>query len=87
MILHDDKFISFHHISLIVTKHNCYNRFGDQILLIYDSGIRDKFEGALDGDPLCGILILTNGNVACPCCLFYPMSHVEFKNRLCHMSL
>ena len=31
--------------------------------------------------------ILRNGNVACPCCLFSPMSHVEFKKRVCHMSL
>ena len=27
--------------------------------------------------------ILRNGNVARPCRLFYPMSHVEFKKRLC----
>ena len=31
--------------------------------------------------------ILRNGNVACLCHLFSPMSHVEFKTRLCHMSL
>ena len=43
--------------------------------------------GALDGDPQCRMSILRNGNVACPCRLFDPMSHVKIKNRLCHMSL
>ena len=43
--------------------------------------------GALDGGPKCRMSILRNCNVACPCRLFFPMSHVEFKKRLCHMSL
>ena len=40
-----------------------------------------------DGGPQCRMSILRNGNVACPCRLFYPMSNDEFKKRLCHMSL
>ena len=43
--------------------------------------------GPLMGGPQCCMSILRNGNVACPCRLLYPMSHFEFKNRLCHMSL
>ena len=43
--------------------------------------------GPLMGGPQCRMSILRNGNVAYACRLFYPMSHVEFKNRLCHMSL
>ena len=43
--------------------------------------------GPLMGDPQCRLSILRNGNVACPCRLFFPMSHVEFKKRLCPMSL
>ena len=39
------------------------------------------------GGPQCRMSILRNGNVTCPCRLFSPMSHVEFKKRLCHMSL
>ena len=50
------------------------------------SAIKGPEQGALDGGPQCRMSILGNGNVACPCCLFSPMSHVEFK-RLCHMSL
>ena len=43
--------------------------------------------GPLIGGPQCRISILRNDNVACPCRLFYPISHVEFKNRQCHMPL
>ena len=43
--------------------------------------------GPLMGDPQCRMSILRNGNVACLCPLFSPMSHVKFKKRLCHMSL
>ena len=43
--------------------------------------------GALDGGPQCRMLILRNGNVACLCHLFSSISHVEFKKRLCSMSL
>ena len=35
--------------------------------------------GPLMGGPQCGMSILRNGNVACLCRLFSPMSHVEFK--------
>ena len=35
----------------------------------------------------CHMSILRNGNVACLCCLFSPMSHFEFKKGLCPMSL
>ena len=41
---------------------------------------------ALDGGPQCHMLISRNGNVACPCRLFPPMSHVDFKKG-CHMSI
>ena len=41
--------------------------------------------GPLMGGPQCHMSILRNDNVACPCRLFYPMSHVEFKNRPCHI--
>ena len=44
-------------------------------------------QGALDGGPHCRMSILRNGNIACPCRLFSPMSHVKFKKRLCPMSL
>ena len=37
--------------------------------------------------PQCRMSILINGNVACLCRLLFPMSHVEFKKGLCHMSL
>ena len=43
--------------------------------------------GALEGGPPCRMSILRNFNVACHCRLFSPMSHVEFKKRLRHMSL
>ena len=43
--------------------------------------------GSLMGGPQCRMSILRNGNVACPCHLFSPMSHVEFKKRLCHYNL
>ena len=43
--------------------------------------------GALDGGSPCRLSILRNANVACLCRLFMSMSHVEFKKRLCHMSL
>ena len=43
--------------------------------------------GALDGGPQCRMSILRNGNVACHCRLFSPMSHAEFKKRPCHISL
>ena len=43
--------------------------------------------GALDGGSKCRMSILRNSNIACSCYLFYPMSYVEFKNTLCHMSL
>ena len=39
------------------------------------------------GGPQCRMSILRNGNVPCICTLFSPMSHVEFKKRLCPMSL
>ena len=39
------------------------------------------------GGPQCHMSILRNGNVACLCRLFSPMSHVEFEKRLCPMSL
>ena len=39
--------------------------------------------GPLIGGPQCRMSNLRNGNLACPCCLFSPMSHVEFKKRLC----
>ena len=42
---------------------------------------------APDGGPPMSHVILRNGNVACHCRLFPPMSHVEFKKRLCPMSL
>ena len=35
----------------------------------------------------CRLSVLRNGNVACVCRLFMPMSHVEFEKRQCHMSL
>ena len=35
--------------------------------------------GALDGGSPCRLSILRITNVACLCCLFMPMSHVEFK--------
>ena len=43
--------------------------------------------GPLMGGPQCRMSILRNGNVACLCRLFSPMSDVEFKKRLCLMSL
>ena len=44
--------------------------------------------GALDGRYPCRISILRKGNAAiCRCCLFSPMSHVQFKKQLCPMSL
>ena len=39
------------------------------------------------GTPQCRMSILRNGNVACLCRLFSPMSHVEFKKGLCHVLL
>ena len=42
---------------------------------------------ALEGGPQCRMSISRNGNVACHCHLFSLMSHVEFKKRLCPMSL
>ena len=39
------------------------------------------------GGPQCRVSILRNSNVACLCLLFSPMSRVEFKERLCPMSL
>ena len=42
--------------------------------------------GALNGFPQSRMSILRNGNVACHCCLFSPMSHVKFKKMLCRMS-
>ena len=45
------------------------------------------YVGALDGGSPCCLSILRNANVACLCRLFMPMSHVEFKKRLCPMSL
>ena len=41
----------------------------------------------MGGGPQCRMSILRNGNVACFYRLFLPMSHVEFKKGLCHMSL
>ena len=38
----------------------------------------------IGGPPICRMSILRNCNVACPCRLFSPMSHVELKKRLCH---
>ena len=46
-----------------------------------------SYKGALDRGSWCRLLILRNANVACLCRLFMPMSHVEIKKRLCHMSL
>ena len=43
--------------------------------------------GALNGGSPCRLSILRNGNVACLCRLFMPMSHVEFKKKLCHVPL
>ena len=43
--------------------------------------------GPLVAGPQCHMSILRNGNVACLCCSFSPMSHVEFKKRLCNRSL
>ena len=48
--------------------------------------VRTKY-GSLVGGPQWRTSILRNGNVACLCRLFSPMSHVKFKKRLCHMSL
>ena len=42
---------------------------------------------ALDRGSRCRMSILRNANVACLCRLFMPMSNVEFKKRLCPMSL
>ena len=41
---------------------------------------------SLDGGPKCRMSILRNGNVACPCRLVLPMSHVEFRKSdvTCH---
>ena len=49
----------------------------------FSSPYQQLSPGALYGGPQCRMSILRNGNVACPCRLFYPMSHVKFKNRLC----
>ena len=43
--------------------------------------------GALDGGSKCCMSILRNGIVACLCRLFFRMSHVAFKKRLCRISL
>ena len=43
--------------------------------------------GALDGGSQSRMSILRNANVTCLCRLFMPMSNVEFKKRLCPMSL
>ena len=51
------------------------------LLLIIPKG------GALDGGPPMSHVVLKDGNVICPCHLFFPMSHVKFKKRLCPMSL
>ena len=39
------------------------------------------------GDPKCRMSVLRNGNVARPCRLFFAMSDVDFKKRLCPVSL
>ena len=58
------------------------------ILILQISIIHGKVSGGpLIGGPQCRMRILRNGNVACHCRLFSPMSHVEFKKMLCHMSL
>ena len=44
-------------------------------------------QGPLMGDLQCRMSILRNGNVASPYRLFFLVSHVEFKKRLCPMSL
>ena len=65
----------------------CTNRevlFGLSSRLSCNCGVTS---GPLMGGLQCRMSILRNGNVACPCRLFYPMSHVKFKNRLCHTSL
>ena len=41
--------------------------------------------GPSRGGPCC-VSILRNANVACLCCLFMPMLHVEFKKWHCRMS-
>ena len=43
--------------------------------------------GPVTGGSPCRLSILRNGNVACLCRLFMPMSHVEFKKCQCRMSL
>ena len=48
---------------------------------------REPRRGPLMGIPQCCVSISSNGNVPCPCHLFSPMSHVEFKKCLCHMPL
>ena len=53
----------------------------------YHKKKRRLIVGPLMGGPQCRVLILRNGNVICPCRLFHPKSHVEFKSRLCRMSL
>ena len=49
--------------------------------------LRYTAEGPLMGGPQCRMSILRNGHVTFPCHLFSPMSHVEFKKRLCSMSV
>ena len=55
--------------------------FSEQIAI--DHSIKGPFMGG----PQCCMSVLRNGNVACPCRLLSPMSHVEFKKRRCPMSL
>ena len=45
-------------------------------------------KGALDGEGAkCRISISKNSNITCLCRLFSPISHVDFKNMLCPLSL
>ena len=50
-------------------------------------GVTSSMCGTLKGSPQCRLSILRNGNVACHCHLFSPMSHFEFQKRLCPVSL
>ena len=58
----------------------------DNVLYRQALYLPDKI-GALDGGSGCRISILRKANVACLCCLKFPLSPVEFKKCQCLMSL
>ena len=73
-------------INMYLIKASCPGQLG---LQGQGCNLETSFQyfGPLMGGPQCHMSILRNGNVAYHCRLFSPMSHFEFKKRLCLMSL